>query len=189
VFLPSVPVLLRHAGELELERDHVLGRRIGEGTWTEEDALMAAANSERSTLDVELSDLPAFEALESEATLDRVLFDNREFSAMPGNVEEEDFLGIPGLLAPDQVASLLHAKRVEARSRPARPRVQHEEVSELRRELQDCVRAYARQTNASPASVNAAVRDACGGPPAPLASAAELRARVEMLRAWAVSSR
>lgn len=189
VFLPSVPVLLRHAAELELERDHVLGRRIGDGTWTEEDALMAAANSERSTLDVELSDLPAFEALDSEATLDRVLFDKREFSAMPGNVEEEDFLGIPGLLAPDQVASLLHAKRVEARNRPARPRVQHEEVSELRRELQDCVRAYARQTNASPASVNAAVRDACGGPPAPLASAAELRARVEMLRAWAVSSR
>lgn len=189
VFLPSVPVLLSHAGEMELQRDHVLGHKVGNGTWSEEDALMAAANAERSTMDVELSDLPAFEALDSEATLDRVLFDNKEFSALPGNVEEEDFLGIPGLLAPDQVATLLHAKRVEARARPARPRAVHEEVSELRRELQDCVRAYARQTNSSPAAVNAAVRDACGGPPAPLASAAELRARVEMLRAWATTSR
>lgn len=189
VFLPSVPVLLAHAGEMEVQRDHVLGHKVGGGTWTEEDALMAAAKAQRSTMDVGLADVPAFEALDSEAMLDRVLFDNKQFNALPGNVEEEDFLGIPGLLAPDQVASLLHAKRVEARSRPARPRAAHEEVSELRRELQDCVRAYARQTNASPAAVNAAVRDACGGPPAPLASAAELRARVEMLRAWAVSSR
>ena len=189
VFLPSVPVLLRHAAEMELQRDHVLGHRVGDGTWTEEDAMMAAANAERSTMDIELSDVPAFEALDSEATLDRVLFDNKEFSALPGNAEVEDFLGIPGLLAPDQVATLLHAKRVEARSRPVRPRATHEEVSEIRRELQDCVRAYARQTGSSPAAVNAAVREACGGPPAPLASAAELRARVEMLRAWATSSR
>lgn len=189
VFLPSVPVLLAHAGEMELQRDHVLGHKVGDGTWSEEDALLAAANAQRSTMDVDLSDGLAFEALDSEATLDRVLFDNKQFSALPGNVEEEDFLGIPGLLAPDQVATLLHAKRVEARARPARPRAAHEEVSELRRELQDCVRAYARQTNSSPAAVNAAVRDACGGPPAPLASGAELRARVEMLRAWATTGR
>ena len=166
---------------------------MGNGDWTEEEALLAAANRLQSTMDADLTDLPAFEALDSEATLDRVLFDSKEFSAMPGNVEEEDFLGIPGLLAPDQVATLLHAKRIEARSdsrsRQARPRVAHEEVSELRRELQDCVRAYARQTNTSPASVNAAVRDACGGPPAPLASGDELRARIEMLRAWAITSR
>ena len=193
VFLPSVPVLLRHAAELEQQRDHVLGHKVGNGDWTEEEALLAAANRRLSTMDADLTDLPAFEALDSEATLDRVLFDSKEFSAMPGNVEEEDFLGIPGLLAPDQVASLLHAKRAEARSEPRarvpHTRTAHEEVSALRRELQDCVRAYARQTNASPATVNAAVRDACGGPPAPLASAAELRARIELLRAWAVSNR
>ena len=189
IFIPSVPVLLRHAGELELQRDHVLGHKVGDGLWSEEEALLSAANAERSTLDADLADVPAFEALESEATLDRVLFDNTQFSALPGNAEEEDFLGIPGLLAPDQVSTLLHAKRMEARNRPARPRAQHEEISGLRRELQDCVRAYARQTNSSPAVINAAVREACGGPPAPLASITELRARIGMLRAWAVSSR
>ncbi len=189
IFLPSVPVLLRHAGELELQRDHVLGHKVGDGLWSEEEALLAAVNAERSTMDFELADLPAFEALESEATLDRVLFDNTQFSALPGNAEEEDFLGIPGLLAPEQVSTLLHAKRIEARNRPLRPRAQHEEIAGLRRELQDCVRAYARQTNASPAVINSAVRDACGGPPAPLASMTELRSRIEMLRAWAVSSR
>ena len=188
VFLPSVPLLLQYAGELEVQRDHVLGKRLDAGFWSEEDALLAAANAERSTLDADLSDLPAFEALESEATLDRVLFERREFSAAPGSVEEEDFLGIPGLLAPDQVATLLHAKRTEAAKRPARPAkaaTVHEQMGALRRELQDCVRAYARQTNSTPAEVNAEVRRVCGGPPAPLASAEELQARIETLRLWA----
>ena len=37
IFVPSVPLLLSHASELELERDHVLGRRV-----TDEDDLFAA---------------------------------------------------------------------------------------------------------------------------------------------------
>lgn len=194
VFLPSVPVLLQHAGELEVQRDHVLGKTLDAGLWSESEALLAAANAERSGMDVDLTDLPAFEALESEATLDRVLFERREFNAVPGNVEEEDFLGIPGLLAPDQVASLLHAKRTEAMKKPARVPQQtqvHEAMADLRRELQDCVRAYARQQNSTPAEINAEVRRVCGGPPAPLASAEELQARIDTLRQWAtrVSSR
>ncbi len=189
IFLPSVPVLLRHAAELELQRDHVLGRRMDDATWSEEAALLALANAQQTSPDADLTDTPAFEALESEATLDRVLFDSREFSALPGNVEEEDFLGIPGLLEPHQVATLLHAKRVEARKRPVQQTTMHDEVASLRRELQDCVRAYARQIDSSPAAVNASVRSACGGPPAPLASATELRSRIELLREWASGKR
>lgn len=186
VFIPSVPVLLRYASELELQRDHVLGRRIGGEFWSEDEALLLAANAATSGIDVELA--PAYEALDSEATFDRVLFDNREMP-LPGNVEEEDFLGIPGLLEPDQVATLLYAKRTQKKVKQPPEKQQFEEVAELRRELQDCVRAYARQSNATPAAVNAEVRSVCGGPPAPLASAAELRRRIETLRMWAVSSR
>lgn len=188
IFLPSVPVLLQHASELELQRDHVLGRRVGGGLWSEEEAMLMVANRQQSSVDIDLAALPAFEALESEATLDRVLFDNREINA--GTVEEEEFLGIPGLLEPDQVATLLYARRSAASKQPRKQiPTAHEEIAALRRELQDCVRAYARQTNASPAAVNAAVRDACGGPPAPLASAQELQRRIALLRDWAVSSR
>lgn len=189
IFLPSVPILLRHAAELEVQRDHVLGRRVGGELWSEEDALLMAANRQQSTIDVDLSNLPAFEALESEATLDRVLFDSREINAVPGSVEEEDFLGIPGLLEPDQVATLLYAKRSASKRKPQADQAQFEEVNDLRRELQDCVRAYARQTSSTPAAINAEVRRVCGGPPAPLASAADLRRRIETLREWAVSNR
>ena len=188
VFLPSVPVLLRHAGELEVQRDHVLGHRVDNVWWTAEEAGELVARQERAAVDAELMALPAFEALDSEATLDRVLFDRREISA--GSVEEEDFLGIPGLLEPDQVATLLYEKRTRAAKHQTRPSVSaHEEVATLRRELQDCVRAYARQVGSTPAAVNADVRRVCGGPPAPVASADDLRRRIEQVRSWAISNR
>ena len=188
VFLPSVPVLLRHAGELEVQRDHVLGHRVDNVWWTAEEAGQLVARNERAAVDAELMALPAFEALDSEATLDRVLFDRREIAA--GSVEEEDFLGIPGLLEPDQVATLLYEKRTKAAKRQVRPPVSaHEEVATLRRELQDCVRAYARQVGSTPAVVNADVRRVCGGPPAPVASADDLRRRIEQVRSWAISNR
>ncbi len=37
IFVPSVPMLLAHASEMEVERDHVLGRKI-----TDEDDIFAA---------------------------------------------------------------------------------------------------------------------------------------------------
>ena len=39
MFLPSVPHLLAFASEMEVERDHVLGRRV-----TDEDDIFAAEN-------------------------------------------------------------------------------------------------------------------------------------------------
>ncbi len=186
VFLPSVPLLLRLAGELEEERDHVLGR-ASDGTWTEEDALVAAALAERSTPDL-LDDQLSFEALESEATFDRVLFDGGEFDAAPGTPEDEEFLGIPGLLDADQVSDLLRARgKGRSASSPAPTTAVVVDIPALRRELGDCVRAYARQTGSSQASVHADLRRACGGPEVPRASGAELRARIERLRVWATT--
>ena len=45
IFVPSVPVLLAHASEMEVERDHVLGRKITDedDIFAAEDALMAEA--------------------------------------------------------------------------------------------------------------------------------------------------
>jgi superfamily II DNA or RNA helicase len=187
IFLPSVPVLMRLAGELEDERDHVLGR-AADGTWTEEDVLLAQALVERSTPDL-VEDQLTFEALESEATFDRVLFDGTEFGAgaAPGTPEEEDFLGIPGLLDADQVSDLLRSRgRGPA---PAAPVVEVVDIKALKRELNDCVRAYARQTGTAQAAVHADLRRVSGGPEVARASAAELQARIERIRAWAVGRR
>ncbi len=103
VFLPSIPALLGYAAELEAERDHVLSRRAdGE----EEEHELAEARRQRDTPD-QLDDVP-FRALEASAHFDRVLYDGAEFGA---SAEEEEFLGLPGLLGPEQVALLLRKRQ------------------------------------------------------------------------------
>ena len=118
VFLPSVPVLLSYAAELEAERDHVL-RAPGEAS--EEEDLLAEAQRQRDTPDT--FDEPAFQALNASAHFDRVLYDGGEFgtATAAGSPEEEDFLGLPGLLDPDQVRTLLRKRQdaqLATRSQP-----------------------------------------------------------------------
>ena len=69
-----------------------------------------------------------FEALESAARFDRVVFDGGEFGHMTeaGSQEEHDYLGLPGLLEPDQVAVLLKERQSQQAKhgsrRPSPPR-------------------------------------------------------------------
>ena len=119
VFLPSVPVLLSYAAELEAERDHILRHPAGEA---DEEDLLAEAQRQRDTPDTPLE--PAFQALNASAHFDRVLYDGGEFgtATAAGSPEEEDFLGLPGLLEPDQVRTLLRKRQdaqVAARTRAA----------------------------------------------------------------------
>ncbi len=110
VFLPSVPSLLALAAEMEVEREHALDKPKGDddGAGFDDDALREA-NRRRDNPDA--SD-QTFTALGSSAHLDRVIYDGGEFGtqAVPGSAEEEDFLGLPGLLEPDQVAVLLRQR-------------------------------------------------------------------------------
>jgi superfamily II DNA or RNA helicase len=107
VFLPSVPLLLAYAAELEAERDHVL---YPPSEKPEEDEL-AEAQRQRDTPDDLLA--PSIEVLKASAHFDRVLYDGGEFgtATTPGSAEEEDFLGLPGLLEPEQVAHLLRQRQ------------------------------------------------------------------------------
>ena len=119
VFLPSVPVLLSYAAELEAERDHILRYRIGEAPEEEE---LEQAQRQRDTPGT--FDEPAFQALTASAHFDRVLYDGGEFGTATavGSPEEEDFLGLPGLLEPDQVRTLLRQRQdaqLTTRSRTA----------------------------------------------------------------------
>jgi hypothetical protein len=127
VFLPSVGSLLGFAAEMEVERDHVLGKRVDseDDLFAEEDRLVAAAQAEQSTPDDEQL---SFEAVESQATFDRVVYDGGDYGveggALVGSEEEADFLGIPGLLEPDQVRTLLdrrQADRLAEQKRRRRP--------------------------------------------------------------------
>jgi len=114
-------VLLSYAAELEAERDHVL--RAPGASGEEDELALAEALRERDNPDAPL-DEPAFTALNASAHFDRVLYDGGEFgtATAAGSPEEEDFLGLPGLLDPDQVRALLRKRQdaqLAARSRAA----------------------------------------------------------------------
>ena len=116
-----------------------------------------------------------------------MLFDGGEFGAGvgPGTPEEEEFLGIPGLLDADQVHDLLRS-RGKGRGTAAAPDVVVVDIPALRKELNDCVRAYARQSGQAQAAIHADLRRVSGGPEVAKASGAELRARIERVRSWAI---
>jgi superfamily II DNA or RNA helicase len=188
VFLPSVPTLMALAAEMEIERDHALQRPLRDGEW--DDDLLAAANRTQTSPD--LDDGPGFEALGASAHLDRVIFDGADYgsAAAPGTPEEEDFLGLPGLLEPEQVATLLQRRQAEQqkvlRSRGvAAPAAltPAEELAALRRELNGIVNARSMRTGHTQAMIHAELRRACGGPPTAEASIEQLRSRVAYLRA------
>ena len=205
VFLPSVPVLLGFAAELEAERDHVLASRTGDVP--PEEAELAEAQRQRDTPD--LLGEPAFQPLNASVHFDRVLFDGGEFgtAAAAGSPEEEDFLGLPGLLEPDQVRTLLSKRQqaqLNARSRahqprpaepppaeppPAAPPVSRQQLAALRKELNGLVGAWSHRTGQPHGVIHAELRQACGGPPLPQATADQIQARIAQIRAWALSGR
>ncbi len=89
VFLPTVPDLLTFANEMERERDHVLDKPKKEGEedpYAESEKEMDEANREQDE-DTGEQEQFAFEALESEATFDRVMYNGAEFGmqAHPGS--------------------------------------------------------------------------------------------------------
>ena len=160
--------------------------------WSAEDDLLAAANRTRSTLDLEQT---SFEALESDAEFDHVLFDAQQFglNAAVGSADEEAFLGLPGLLEPDQVAILLRerqsAQKGSGRKRSDPELATHRAMAAARKELNSLVSAYARRTGAGHAVVHADLRKSCGGPALDQATAEHVAQRIEKIRRWFVGRR
>jgi len=196
IFLPSVPLILEHAARLEDERDHALDRVSKPGdeasVWSPEDDLLAAANRTGSTADL---DQPSFEALESDAEFDHVLFDAQQFglNAEVGSDDEQEFLGLPGLLELDQVATLLRARQSAQKGsgrKKADPELSlHRAMAATRKELNSLVSAYARKSGAPHAVVHAELRQSCGGPALDQASAQQVTQRIETIRRWFVGRR
>jgi superfamily II DNA or RNA helicase len=212
VFLPSVPVLLAFAAELEAERDHVV-RFLDR----DPEAELDEAQRERKTPDDFELVGKSIEVLRASATFDRVLFDGGEFGTATeaGSPEEEDFLGLPGLLEPDQVAVLLRKRQttqLAARSAAAQDAgpadgalfadpaqavmapakaatVSREQLGALRKELNGLVGAWSHRTGQPHGVIHNELRSSCGGPALPQASGEQIRARIDKIRQWALSRR
>lgn len=208
VFVPTIPMLLDFANEMEVERDHVLDKpKKGsdeENPFAEEDQLLADAEKLE---DEETEEQLPFEALESDAVFDRVLYDGAEFGmqAHPGSEEEQDYLGIPGLLEPDQVQMLLQKRQTRqiahSRQKPAseadllekaaedRPVVTHKKLLELRKQLNTMVSAYTHQSGKPHGVIHTELRRVCGGPPSAEATAGQIQDRIRKVQEWATRMR
>jgi superfamily II DNA or RNA helicase len=190
VFLPAVRPLLALAAELETERNHVTPAPPTAQELPEAGFDVAVEAGERSG--------GQFEALESAAEFAHVLSAGRAVVAAPVGADdvEDDFLGLPGLLSPEQTASLLARRDVEIARRVARPGpgravpdpvaaaegAAWEQVVALRREVNRLVGAVAARTGEPHSSVHSKLRRAVPGPPSAAASLDILAARRDRLR-------
>ena len=196
VFLPSVPNLMELANQMELERDHALDRpdKDNDEGFIPEEALMEQANREEKASD-ELT-RQKFEALESQASFDRVLFDGGEFGTGGelGSEDELDFLGIPGLLDAEQVGQLLRQRQQEQQSRKRRQGaaapapephvVDHRQLTELRNQLAKNVSAWSARSGMPHGMVHSELRRICGGPAVAQANEEQLNKRLKKLQDW-----
>ena len=207
IFVPSVPILLALASELERERDHALDREAADDQLLDDEAMERAEQDAAASAELSASELAGgyeWTALGSVATFEKVLYDGEEFGALaePGSAEEWDFIGLPGILEPDQVSELLKARQqrqarhaLERRravassgglsvddAAAADPKPLHRTLAEQRKLLNSLVSIRARGSGQSHAMVHAEVRRACGGPEVAKATVAQLQSRIDWLR-------
>lgn len=180
VFLPAVRPLLALAAALEEERNHVV--RPAEGR---HDLEVERVASEPGAGD--------FTALDADAEFAHLLHGGRAIVAEGAELtaEDEDFLGLPGLLSPEQTASLLASR--DARLRRQQPMGLFDEMSEaiepsswrdvdgLRREVHELVGRLAGRTGRRHSEIHVEVRRAVPGPPSGQASWETLTARRDWL--------
>ncbi|MFC7790393.1 DEAD/DEAH box helicase [Microbacterium sp. MAHUQ-60] len=195
VFLPNVPVLMTLAGEMERQRDHALDRKAKDEDGLD-DSLLESANREDEASDA-LTQEFSYQAISSLAHFDRVVFEGKDFGqlAEPGTPEEEEFIGLPGLLEPESVHELLMQRQArQSRLREAReastppeatstlPAPLHRTLREQRQLLNSLVGLYARQSGEPHGSVHAELRRVCGGPAVAQATVTQLQSRIDVLR-------
>ena len=112
VFLPAVRPLLALAAELEQERNHVIPPPAGRTT----PALLDVEPVEPAAGEGE-----GYELVDADAAFAHVLHAGRAVVAAPSrtdlSADDEDFLGLPGILSPEQMAQVLARRDEHARKR------------------------------------------------------------------------
>jgi superfamily II DNA or RNA helicase len=199
VFLPAVRPLLTLAASMEEQRNHVMPPPKTETG--EELDLEPLPPKEKE------EGLPQWEALEADARFAHVLHGGTAHTGEGSgptavvDAEDEEFLGIPGLLTPAQTAELLSKRDDELRVRIAAshradsddfmvveelPELETggswRDASELRREINRLVSRVSGRTSTPHAVIHTQLRQSVPGPPSASASVDVLRARRERLR-------
>jgi superfamily II DNA or RNA helicase len=188
VFLPAVRPLLTLAAALEEERNHVIPPPSG-ATGDELDPL---PRPERDGTEV-----PSWEAVDAEASFAHVLTGGRAVSGGDAllDSEDEDFLGLPGLLSPEQTAALLSRRDSEHRRRAgagmpvddapaateAADAAAWQRAQGLRREINSLVARLSAASGAPHAVVHTRLRQAVPGPPSAAAPVDVLERRRDHL--------
>ncbi len=175
VFLPAVRPLLALAAELEDERNHVIPPPSGEG----DDRL----DVER--VEPEPGEGDDHELVDADASFAHLLHGGRAVVAAPLTEADEDFLGLPGILSPEQTAALLARRDSAARLRaagtetapPSAEAAAWRAGAELRREVNRLVGVLAARTGASHGQIHAQLRRAVPGPASAAAGADVLERR------------
>lgn len=133
VFLPSVPVLLDLASKMEKQRNHVLNNpdRPSDGL---DDDLLAQANKEHN----EPGEERGFESVGAEAELEALIYDGSTYgtTTLAGSAEEQDYLGLPGLLDAEQMRTLLQQRQKEQLDARERARREAEQAAQNNARLQ-----------------------------------------------------
>ncbi|RBY94952.1 restriction endonuclease subunit R [Blastococcus sp. TBT05-19] len=201
VFLPAVRPLLSLAASMEEQRNHVMPPPKSQP----DEELGALDLPPREPREGEMKQ---WEALEADARFAHVLHSGTAHTgegtgpAVVVGEEDEEFLGIPGLLTPAQTAELLAKRDDELRLRiAASHRADADDfmvvedhpdeddagrswrdAAELRREINRLVNRVAARTAQPQAVVHTQLRQSVPGPPSASASVDVLRARRERLR-------
>jgi superfamily II DNA or RNA helicase len=170
VFLPAVRPLLALAAEMEVERNHVM--------------------PPRDTSDLDLDPLPptepdasdalGWQALSADAEFAHVLHGGRaivptSYEEMP---EDQDFLGLPGLLTAEQTAALLARRDADHRRKASKVEADQDSLfgstpapaswksaAGLRSEINAMVGQLAGRNQLSHAAAHSMLRAAVPGPP------------------------
>jgi superfamily II DNA or RNA helicase len=201
VFLPAVRPLLSLAASMEEQRNHVMPPPKTE---TGEELDLEPLPPKEKDPDA----LQQWEALEADARFAHVLHSGTAHTGEGSgptvvvDAEDEDFLGIPGLLTPAQTAELLSKRDDELRLRIAASHRNDgddfmvvedhpdeddagrswRDAAELRREINRLVNRVAARSSQPQAVIHTQLRQSVPGPPSASASVDVLRARRERLR-------
>ena len=195
VFLPAVRPLLALAAAMEDERNHVLPPPACDDWEGLYDPLPPDEGGEP---------VDTWQALGAEAEFAHVLHGGRAVTAsVPLTEGEQDYLGLPGLLSPEQTAALLHRRDADHRKRASSTREDeapapgaHDDAEQvratadalswraagdLRREINSLVGQLAARSGAPHGVVHARVRTAVPGPPSAAAPVEVLTGRRDWL--------
>lgn len=182
VFLPAVRPLLSLAAELEDERNHIIPPPSAR------DDLLDVERTEP-----EPGERDTYELVDADASFAHVLHAGRAVVAEPLDFEptpeDEDFLGLPGILSPEQTAALLARRDAAVRRKasatsdaaPSAEAAAWRAGADLRREVNRLVGVLAARQGTPHAQIHAQLRKVVPGPPSAAASADVLGRRRDHL--------